>query len=152
MSSNASAQNRSKRARVLVAVQDDPDVSVSKLARSHKVTREFASKWKHRIQAGDDELKDAPRSGRPCKLSAEDVRKARRHLGRCEHSTIRTATALINQGRPDDDHVSVKTVRRHLVEATTSKLKYREPVREKVSAANQVKRRDATNRAAVALV
>ena len=137
-----------ERAKLLLAVKKDPSISVTKLALSVGVTRPTARKWKARIVQGCVGLEGAARSGRPCKQTRDELKAAKRHLVRSERATMMTTTALVNRHGADGDHVSVKTVQRHLAAQKCVALEFREPSRQQVSNSDAKKRREATTRAA----
>ena len=149
MGKGQSSERRRQRRRVIAQLEANRLTSASAIARRLGKSCSFVNQWKKRIEAGEDSMEDAPRAGRPLKLSKEEILKARRHLERAQHSTIASATDLINSSRPDHNQVSPQTVRRHVKKGEGSKLQYTEPCHQKVSNANATKRKAATSKKAI---
>ena len=131
---------------LLAAIQTQPTASNASLARSTGCCVRTVARWSARLASGDASFHDAARSGRPRKLSGQDVQKAARHLRSARNPTMASALKLVNKDKPDEQQVSEKTLRRHL---KGQSLQYKEPMRQRVSAANAAKRRKATTQAAI---
>jgi hypothetical protein len=86
------------------------------------------------------------------KLTPPEMARARRHLRRAQHSTIASATRLINSTRSPDDQVSTTTVRNRVAKGVGSGLHYGNVVRKRVSGVNAQKRKKATTRAQICKV
>ena len=147
MKSRPPSQWKRHRRQVLAHLEASPKASTSVIAKRINKCHSFVSRWKKRIEHGDEDSEDEQRCGRPCKLSKAEIARGRRHLEEVCHATIASATAHINSARPLDQQVSSRTVRRHVVQG--SGLQYSEPFREKVSQANSKKRHAATTQAAI---
>ena len=147
MKTAPSSQRKRDRRKVLAHLETSPKASTSVIAKRISKCHSFVSRWKKRIEQGDEALEDEQRCGRPSKLSKAEIARGRRHLEQACHATVASATAHINSARPPDQQVSSRTVRRHVVQG--SGLQYSEPFREKVSHANAQKRRAATTQSAI---
>ena len=143
----SSSKRKRERRQVLAHLETAPKASTSVIAKRIRKCNSFVGRWRKRIEQGDESLEDDPRSGRPTKLSKEEIARGRRHLEQTRHATIASATALLNDARSHDQQVSSRTVRRHVVKG--SGLQYSEPFREKVSHANARKREAATTKIAI---
>jgi transposase len=149
MTARKQAPRTKLRRQLFFHFEGTPHASNVAISKRVGVSRNTVARWRGRFNLGDDSLADAPRKGGPLKLSKEEVRRATRHLQRAQHSTVASATDLINTKRAVDDQVSRRTVRRRVAKREGSKLQYTTPVREKVSVANQAKRTAASTRAAI---
>lgn len=132
--------------RLLAAIQSQPTAGKTALSRSTGHCPRTVARWSTRVASGDLSLEDAARSGRPRKLSAKDIQKAVRHLRSARSPTIASALRLVNRDRAAEDQISEKTLRRHM---KGQPVRYAEPVRQAVSAANAVKRKAATTQPAI---
>lgn len=146
MTARQQSSRRSSRIKLLAAIQTQPTASKAALARSSGHCPRTVARWKDRSGSGDDSLRDAARSGRPSKLSQQDIRKAARHLQSAGNPTIASACRLVNPGKDGVDCVSEKTLRRHI---SKQSVQYGTAVRQNVSAANAAKRLQATTQTAI---
>ena len=138
------------RARLLAAWQEARKPTFSGVAKRSGESRDRAKTWCRKFEKGDVSLTDSPWTGRPLKLSAADIARARRHLASTEHATLASATALVNAHRAEDDHVCTQTLRRHLNDGRSKgTVRHGLVARAKVSSSNRQKRKDATCRAVV---
>lgn len=134
-----------ERARLLVAFKANENITFAAAARECECNRETATKWIRRFRDRDFSLEDAPRSGRPRKLSSVDKQRAARHLRNTHGATIKTSAKLINKNRHAADTVSEATIRRSVAQLEHRQYRYTQ-----ISAANVVARRLATTPARVA--
>lgn len=150
MAPRKATSRKAARARLLAAWSEAQKPTFSGVAKRTCESRDRAKTWCQKFEKGDVSLEDAPRTGRPLKLSAAEIARARRHLESTEHATLASATALVNAHRAEDDHVCAQTVRRHLNDGRSKgKVGHGPVARAKVSSMNKQKRKDATSRAAV---
>ena len=131
---------------LLAAIESKPTASKASVARSTGHCARTVTRWKSRVDSGDDSLQDAARSGRPRKLTDRDIQKAARHLRSARNPTMASALRLVNKDKTAAEKVSGKTLRRHL---KGQSLQYSEPVRQQVSTANAAKRKAATTQSAI---
>ena len=124
---------------LLAAYLQDENVQGAAAARAAGCNRAVASKWLARFRAGDLSLEDAPRSGRPARLSKIDIARARRHLKHTKGATMSSALELINKGKDDADKVSLSTLKRALGDLHYGLIEH-----EVISPANVDKRSAAT--------
>jgi transposase len=147
--SGAMANLPTPRQRVFAEWVKNPAVTAAAVVRAARVDKRAARKWLQRFKAGDTSLSDAPRSGRPRKLTSADIKTARDHIRRNAYATVAGATRLINKRRSEADKVSEETVGRAIKADKAGHFKWG-PVRRKgIGKANAAKRRAATTPAKV---
>ena len=133
-----------KRRRVLVAWEHDPERQLCTIANAAKVDIKCAKRWVVKFQAGDCSLRDDQRAGRTRKLSTAQTNSLRRHLNGRQGNTIASATRMINRGKPAEQQVSTKTVRRALRAKLPNTLTYGTVKHAKVSEKNSAARKQWT--------
>ena len=146
-----SEARRNKRRQLFAELTRSARDSDTIIASRVGVCRATVARWRSRVDNGDDSLLDKPQRGGASKLLKSEVTKARRHLERASHSTIASATRLVNASRSEGSQVSARTVRRH-VKSSSPGLQYGTPFREEVSAENAQKRKQKTCKAEIRAV